>query len=67
MTSTREHRNAGVLEDAVAGVGVSITLMEHVAKLLGPVLPDDYPTTRAIVLMDALRTVHAELTAELGI
>lgn len=67
MTSTREHMNAGNFEDAVASVGTTITVLEHMHRALGPNLPDDYPSAHAMALIESLRTTHDALTSELGI
>lgn len=67
MTSTREHHNAGMFEDAVASVGTAITVLEHMRTALGPNLPDDYPSAMAMQFIENLRTTHDALTSELGI
>jgi hypothetical protein len=42
MSATREHRHAGMVEDAIASIGTAITVAEHLAGTLAGNLPDDY-------------------------
>lgn len=74
MTATREHRNAGMVEDAIASIGTAITVAEHLVDAVHANLPDandyegaiDYETA-ARAGLNKLRVQHANLTAELGI
>lgn len=63
MTATRENRNAGKVEDAVAAIGTSITVAEHLWSALDFDLPDDFPSSDAL---QNLRAAHDQLTAEVN-
>jgi hypothetical protein len=64
VSATREYRNLGKIEDAVAAVGATITVLEHLYDALGLVLPDDGPALTFEI--GALRAAHTQLSDRLG-
>lgn len=58
MSSTREYRNAGAIEDAVAVIGCAITVAESLVDALASVLPDDYPTYDVREALELVRNAH---------
>jgi hypothetical protein len=66
MTATREHRNAGKIEDAVAVVGGSITVTEHLAHVIWLHLPDDFAPGFHQAMAE-LRAAHERVQEVLGV
>lgn len=66
MSATREHRNAGKVDDAIASVGTAITVAEHLLGELAGNLPDEYEGSAHAHLAN-VREAHNTLTEELGI
>lgn len=66
MSATREHRNAGMVDDAVAAIGTALTVAEHLAGVLAGVLPDQYEGELHAHLAN-VRASHEALTEALGI
>jgi hypothetical protein len=74
VSATREHRNAGHVEDAIALIGSAITCAETLVDVLAAQLPDANDHEGAIDVegvartgLAALRERHAELTDALGL
>jgi hypothetical protein len=65
MTATREYRNLGSIEDAVANVGMAITVFWHLYTALAAFLPDDTPGLGEDY--QALLDAHAALQQRLGV
>lgn len=72
MSATREHRNAGKLDDAIAAIGAAITTAENMREMLSGNLPDgsdggaDYEG-EAMAHLANLRAAHDNATEALGI
>lgn len=66
MTATREHRNAGMVDDAIASIGTTITVAEHLTGTLMGNLPDDYEGELHAHLAN-VRAAHEALTEAVGI
>jgi hypothetical protein len=67
VSSTREYRNAGAIEDAVAAIGATITVTEHLLSTLASVLPDDFPTGEFQLALGTVRETHNLLGEVLGV
>lgn len=66
MTSTREHRNAGKVDDAITAIGVAISVAENTLEILAGNLPDEYEGA-ANAHVANLRAAHSNLTEEIGL
>ena len=63
MSATREHRNLGAIEDAVAAIGAVITTTEHLLGALAGQLPDDTSEGEIHLALGSVRDAHNELGA----
>lgn len=72
MSATREHRNAGMVDDAITAIGVAITVAENTLGILSGNLPDgsdgghDYEG-EALAHVANLRAAHENLTEAIGL
>lgn len=67
MSATREYRNLGMLEDAIAAVGTTITVAENLLGELSYVLPDETPVGEIQSRLIDLREAHERAQEALGI
>jgi hypothetical protein len=58
MTATREHRNAGEIEEAVAAIGSAIEEAQALLERLAAALPDDYPYWEMEEALAKLQRAH---------
>lgn len=63
MSSTREYRNLGLIEEAIEAVEASLTVAENTARRLAHMLPDDCPP----VEFGDIRKAIGELQARLNV
>jgi hypothetical protein len=66
LSATREHRNASMIEDAAASVGMTIAVTEHLLCALASVLPDDFDVPAVNLALGEVRDAHDKLQGVLG-
>ncbi len=66
MTYSRERRNEGMMDDAIASIGTTMTVAEHLLQALGGQLPDDVEG-EILTGLQNLRESYDALTEKMNI